>query len=99
MTSDLLKAEIKNGRWYEKLGAFLMRKAFERIKKRISPGQYGGAPFLGLNAPVFKGHGTTMEDGIVVGLEKYIRYVEKGFIQKMKEELARPAVYANGIRS
>ncbi len=101
MTSDLLKEEIKNGRWYEKLGALLMRKAFQRIKKKISPGQYGGAPFLGLNAPVFKGHGTTGENGIIVGLEKYIRFVEKKVIQRMKEELAKPVVYAaeNGVRS
>jgi glycerol-3-phosphate acyltransferase PlsX len=98
-TADLVKDELKQGGMIEKLGALLMRGVFKRVKKRIEPGQYGGAPFLGLNAPVFKGHGTTNEAGIVVGLEKYIRYVEKGFIQKVKEALAKPAVYANGIRS
>ncbi len=101
MTAECLKEEVSDGSLLEKLGAFLMRNVFTRVKKRIEPGQYGGAPFLGLNAPVFKGHGTTMEDGIIVGLEKYIRLIECNFIQRMREELAKPVVYANGngIRS
>ncbi len=93
-TAAWLKEEIKHASLLEKFYAGRLRKLFDRMKKRIEPGQYGGAPLIGIKAPVFKGHGTTMENGILVGIEKYIRYVEHNFIQRMREELAKPIAYA-----
>lgn len=87
-----LKREIVNGSLLEKLaGKYLSGRehAFDRLKNRIDPGQYGGAAFIGLNAPVFKGHGTTSIYGLMVGLDKYMAYVDSGAPEQIRQAFAK----------
>ncbi|MDR0272260.1 MAG: phosphate acyltransferase PlsX [Clostridiales bacterium] len=42
-----------------KIGAFLAKGAFKRLKKRFDYREVGGAPFLGLNHIVIKAHGSS----------------------------------------
>ena len=54
-----IKAEVASSSWMRKLGALMMKGVFVDLKKRLSPEQYGGAPFLGLKGNVLKSHGSS----------------------------------------
>jgi len=46
-------------------GAMLARGAFRKLKQRMDPEAYGGAPLLGLNGIVIKAHGSAREKAIM----------------------------------
>lgn len=52
----MLKTEIKRKFTY-KIGALLMKKIFRDLKTKMSSDELGGAPLLGVNAPIFICHG------------------------------------------
>jgi glycerol-3-phosphate acyltransferase PlsX len=51
-----IKQELKRG-IASKAGYLFSRGAFKRLKKRFDYAEYGGAPLLGVNAPVLIAHG------------------------------------------
>jgi phosphate acyltransferase len=51
-----IKQELKRG-VASKIGFLFSRNAFMRLKKRFDYAEYGGAPLLGVNAPVLIAHG------------------------------------------
>ena len=51
-----IKQELKRG-LSSKIGYLFSRSAFRRLKKRFDYAEYGGAPLLGVNAPVLIAHG------------------------------------------
>jgi len=51
-----IKQELKRG-LSSKIGYLFSRRAFQRLKKRFDYAEYGGAPLLGVNAPVLIAHG------------------------------------------
>ena len=51
-----IKQELKRG-LSSKIGYLFSRSAFLRLKKRFDYAEYGGAPLLGVNAPVLIAHG------------------------------------------
>lgn len=51
-----IKQELKRG-LASKIGYLFSRSAFQRLKKRFDYAEYGGAPLLGVNAPVLIAHG------------------------------------------
>lgn len=42
-----------------KLGAFISKSGFKRVKKRMDYTEYGGAPLLGINGCIIKAHGSS----------------------------------------
>lgn len=50
--------------WVSKLGAFLCRKSFAVLKKRINYETYGGAPLLGVNGICIIGHGRSSASAV-----------------------------------
>lgn len=81
---DLLKAEIKKS-ITSKIGALLMKKALVTLKSRMDYEEYGGAPLLGLKAPVIICHGSSsakaIKNAIFVGQEM----VEKNVVETLEE--------------
>jgi glycerol-3-phosphate acyltransferase PlsX len=51
-----IKQELRRG-LASKIGYLFSRSAFLRLKKRFDYAEYGGAPLLGVNAPVLIAHG------------------------------------------
>ena len=51
-----IKQELRRG-LASKIGYLFSRSAFGRLKKRFDYAEYGGAPLLGVNAPVLIAHG------------------------------------------
>ena len=73
-----------------KLGALLLKPKLKAIKDLFNYNQYGGAPILGVKAPVIKIHGSSNSDAVVNGIVKAVPYIERGVIsaiEKMVNEL------------
>lgn len=68
---SMLKGYVKdelNANPVRKLGALLSIGAYKEIKGQLDPARYGGAPLLGLKAPVFKAHGSSNRETIAGAL-------------------------------
>jgi glycerol-3-phosphate acyltransferase PlsX len=57
-----------------KIGAFLSKGAFGKLKKRFDYREVGGAPFLGLNQIVIKAHGSSDALAIKNAIRQCINY-------------------------
>jgi glycerol-3-phosphate acyltransferase PlsX len=68
MLSGYLKDEL-SANWMRKVGAALSMGAYKEIKSQLDPAQYGGAPLLGLKAPVLKAHGSSDKQSIAGALK------------------------------
>ena len=55
-----------------KMAAVLLNKELGGIKKRFDPGEYGGAPILGIAKPVIKAHGSSKEKSFKNALKQAI---------------------------
>ena len=53
---EILKEELMAS-FRTKMGALLARPAFGKLKRMLDPSEVGAAPLLGIDAPVFVGHG------------------------------------------
>jgi glycerol-3-phosphate acyltransferase PlsX len=59
-TAVIVQNALRNeltARWYTQLLAAALRPAFRRARKTVDYRSYGGAPLLGVNAPVILAHG------------------------------------------
>lgn len=56
IVQNALRNEL-TARWYTKLLAGALRPAFRRARQTVDYRSYGGAPLLGVNAPVILAHG------------------------------------------
>lgn len=65
--STLLREELTRN-VVSKLGAFLVKGAFKRVKKRVDYAEYGGAPLLGVNGAVIIGHGSSNSIAVKNGI-------------------------------
>jgi len=54
----ILKEEL-DGTLFRKIGALLAKDAFQGMKKRLNPEEFGAAPLLGLKGHVLKAHGSS----------------------------------------
>jgi glycerol-3-phosphate acyltransferase PlsX len=66
-----------------KLGAVLLRPAFERLKRQFDYAEYGGAPLLGVNGVIFIGHGRSSSRAIRSAIRATATFVE----QKVNEHI------------
>jgi glycerol-3-phosphate acyltransferase PlsX len=60
---DLLRAEIETNPLY-KVGALLARPAFRKVRTLLNPEDVGAAILLGVDGPVFVGHGHSNDKAI-----------------------------------
>ena len=61
---EIIRTEIKSTA-ITSLGGLLARPAFDRIRVRLDPAQYGAAPLLGVKGLVFVGHGRSNSNALV----------------------------------
>lgn len=50
--------------WYTKLAALMIKGGLKSLKKKMDITEYGGAPLLGIAAPVIKAHGNSNANAI-----------------------------------
>lgn len=78
-----------------RLGALLARPALARLKARLDWQEVGGAPLLGLAAPVIKCHGASGARAVRGGLAVVRDLVERSAIDRMRARMAGFEVVAS----
>ncbi len=75
---DILKRELLGNGLLPKIGAFLAKKAFKNLAKKIDYAEYGAAPLLGLQGSSFVCHGASNSRAIENAVLMANTYLEKG---------------------
>ena len=84
MLNDVLRREILRG-FLGKLGTLLLLRNLRRFKKELDYSEYGGAPLLGVNGTVLKGHGRSSSKAIKNAIRAAKKEVERNVNQKIIE--------------
>lgn len=69
----------------------LTLKHTKKLKKRLDPSEYGGAPFLGLAKPVVKAHGSSDAYSFRSAIKQVMLYCQGGTIEKITAAMAKRA--------
>ncbi len=83
-----LKEELKKNP-IRILGAFLARGAFNAIKRKADPDEYGGAILLGVNGICIKAHGASSPKAVKNALRIAVECVEGQFNEHIVEEIKK----------
>ena len=70
------------------LGALLARGGLGKIKVRMNPDTYGGAPLLGLNGSVVKIHGSAKRFALKNAIRQSLRVVSQNLKETITREIA-----------
>ncbi len=88
MLTGYLKDEL-SASWTRKAGAFLSQGAYKEIKQQLNPAQYGGAPLLGLRAPVLKAHGSSDRHSIAGALRIAANTLRYDMTEHIREDVEK----------
>jgi len=80
------KREVEGG-LRAKLGALMLKPAFDRMRKDFDYAEYGGAPLLGVDGVIFIGHGRSSPRAIRSGLRTTATFVEQRVNEHIQELL------------
>jgi glycerol-3-phosphate acyltransferase PlsX len=88
MVMQTVRREMENNLKF-RVGAFLLKPVFKRMKSKLNYEEYGGAPLLGVNGVCVISHGSSspfaLRNAIRVAAESGRRHINK----QIKEELDR----------
>ena len=70
-------------------GAVLMRKVFKSLKVRVDYAEYGGAPLLGVKAPVIIAHGKSNPKAIKNAIFQAINAASSNLNQDIEDRLKK----------
>ena len=85
---NLIK-EAFHRNWITKLVGLLAFPVLKTLAKRMDPGQYNGASFIGLQGIVIKSHGGAKTSAFAHAIEEAIVEVEKNIPQRISDEVGR----------
>lgn len=83
----LIKEEIFSLGIKGKIGALILKPAFDAIKKKFDYKEYGGAPFLGVNGICIKAHGSSDGKAFKSAIGQAKNFYDNKVLDKIKEEL------------
>jgi glycerol-3-phosphate acyltransferase PlsX len=83
-----IKEELASKPLYA-LGALLSRGAFRKIREKVDPAKYGGAPLLGVNGVCIIGHGSSNETAVTNALRVAYESVSHHINPQIIETIAR----------
>lgn len=72
-----------------KLGALLARGAFQSLKRKLDPDEYGGAVLLGINGICIKAHGSSSPRAIENALRVAAEFVEGQFNEHIAAQIKK----------
>ena len=72
-----------------KLGALIAYPALSKLRKRMDPGSFNGALFLGLNGLVVKSHGSANGPGFAAAIEVAAKMARSHYRDEIARNLAR----------
>lgn len=71
-----------------KIGAALLMPGLKRLKKRMDYTEYGGAPLLGIDGVVLKGHGSSNAKALCSTVRQAVKIINGNVVQTIKDALA-----------
>jgi phosphate acyltransferase len=83
---DVLKEELLSS-LRTKVGALLAKPAFGKIKMMLDPSEIGAAPLLGINAPVFVGHGRSDTRAMISAIREAKQAVDKHLLDELRNAI------------
>jgi glycerol-3-phosphate acyltransferase PlsX len=83
-----LRTEIKKNP-IRTLGAVLVSGAFEALKRKVDPDEYGGAVLLGINGICIKAHGSSSPKAIKNAIRVASEFVQAQFNEHIVEEIRK----------
>ncbi len=87
LLSSLREAYTKNT--VSKFSALLSRSTLRAVKKKFDASEYGGAPLLGIAAPVIKAHGNSNAQAIKNAIKQAYHYAAEKTVDTIGEEIAK----------
>jgi phosphate acyltransferase len=84
--TDLLKEGISSS-FINKIGYVLAKSAFNVLKTKMDPAEVGAAMLLGVNGPVFIGHGRSDARALVSAVKLARSTLNANLIESMKTEI------------
>lgn len=91
--TTMLREELKSNP-LRMTGALLARGAFDSLKVRMNPDQYGGAPLLGLRGNILKAHGSSNRHAIASAIRAAGKIIRQDLYHRIEQDVAR----ANELR-
>ncbi|MGM0445031.1 MAG: phosphate acyltransferase, partial [Bacillota bacterium] len=83
---DLLKDAL-NENLKSKIGAILLKDQLKAMKDKVDYRKYGGAPLLGLQAPVIISHGSSDEQAIYSAIKVARETILNNVVEKIKNKI------------
>jgi len=72
-----------------KLGGLLVRGALQGLRAKMDPAEYGAMPLLGVEGPVFIGHGSADARAVCSAIRRAKSAVEAGLVERVRAGIAR----------
>ncbi len=86
--AKILKEEIDK-HFISRIGAITLKPAIKGFKRRIDYAEIGGAPLLGLNAPVIISHGSSNVKAIKNAIKTAVSFAQSRVNQHIEREISR----------
>ena len=78
---------IFSGDIFSLLSALLVYNKIKAFKKKMDYREYGGAPLLGVLAPVIKGHGSSDKMAVMSAIRQTVEYAKTDFAKILENDL------------
>lgn len=88
LIQNFLKQELKRSRLTQ-FGAFLMKKAFDGLKRRFDYAEYGGAPLLGIDGICIICHGRSSAKAIKNAIRVADELIQNKVNRHIEDEMGR----------
>lgn len=82
---------LSGGSLLTRLGALLVRPALQGLRARMDPAEYGAMPLLGVEGPVFIGHGSADGRAVHSAIRKAKSSVEASLVEWVRAGIAQLA--------
>lgn len=92
---QLVKNEIKHSGFFTKLASMMVLPALRRMKKKLDPAEYGGAPLLGVDGGCIICHGSSKAKAIKNAIRVANEFTEKKVAAHIRENIAKEDVLTN----
>jgi glycerol-3-phosphate acyltransferase PlsX len=79
-----------------KLAALAVKGGLRDFKRMLSYNEYGGAPFIGVAAPVIKAHGSSDARAIASAIRQATSFASSGVIAEIENNIGHMKVTENG---
>lgn len=86
---EFIREAVEEAGLFSKMGAWLMRPALRKLKKKVDPAACGGAPLLGVDGGFIICHGSSGAWAIENAVRVAVDFIEKDVLHQIRESLER----------